>query len=112
MPTGLNPFQLEVSTHSRTKAAAHADGSNSYRIRSFNTQPHEGGCQQRPPKNLHINRFNTQPHEGGCLTLTEQQEEFVDVSTHSRTKAAAFATANFQFFVKSFNTQPHEGGCI
>ena len=34
------------------------------------------------------------------------------VSTHSRTKAAAFSTANFQLFTKSFNTQPREGGCL
>ena len=33
--------------------------------------------------------FNTQPHEGGCLVLEVQALVANDVSTHSRTKAAA-----------------------
>ena len=59
-------------------------------LSSFNTQPHEGGCAIKKGFNLSIYGFNTQPHEGGCL-LNFFPFYLVKVSTHSRTKAAAFA---------------------
>ena len=33
--------------------------------------------------------FNTQPHEGGCQQLDNKRGANKNVSTHSRTKAAA-----------------------
>ena len=78
-----------------------------------------------------VHRFNTQPPEGGCCATAADRDP-LDVSTHSRPKAAAThgwansrkctfqhtaarrrlgspkATANGSL---SFNTQPPEGGC-
>ena len=56
----------DVSTHSRTKAAA---------------------LDWDLPKTATVG-FNTQPHEGGCQRAMRQTAQ-VTVSTHSRTKAAA-----------------------
>ena len=36
---------------------------------SFNTQPHEGGCQIYDSIIVSLEGFNTQPHEGGCLKI-------------------------------------------
>ena len=40
---------IGVSTHSRTKAAAHYYDNGSFSLQGFNTQPHEGGCFQSNP---------------------------------------------------------------
>ncbi len=54
----------------------------------FNTQPLEGGCALTNSDKAHSYGFNTQPLEGGC-----QQKRIttvvIEVSTHSRPKAAA-----------------------
>ena len=80
---------FRVSTHSRTKAAACHNNSTpkpfsvfqhtaarrrlhiititiNSRIISFNTQPHEGGCDLTLIVGELTTCFNTQPHEGGC----------------------------------------------
>ena len=105
-------YNISVSTHSRTKAAAPScpirrskicwfqHTAARRRLRSpiydvnkatisFNTQPHEGGCQI--PGYLHDTqcRFNTQPHEGGCQSAGAEEGKKL-----------------------CFNTQPHEGGCM
>ena len=102
-----------VSTHSRAEATA-------YR-------------QYVPPR--HARRFNTQPPEGGCNDRRCEEYNTERVSTHSRPKAAAnrfsqllFILALFQHTAArrrllppqqqltrkhyGFNTQPPEGGCI
>ena len=79
----------------------------------FNTQPPEGGCKSaevhtkiRTFQHTAARRrldfggssvgslggFNTQPPEGGCRLKTVQQQS-IQVSTHSRPKAAARKTA-------------------
>ena len=55
----------------------------------FNTQPPEGGCQQRAGASVIQTSFNTQPPEGGCDRTFRCSPE-----------------------VSSFNTQPPEGGCF
>ena len=81
---------------------------------SFNTQPPEGGCgpagyrrmtprqfqhtaarrRLRPRSAPHCTpapRFNTQPPEGGCHGVFDMTIIEINVSTHSRPKAAAAA---------------------
>ena len=98
----------------------------------FNTQPPEGGW--RRPHSAAAGRcsFNTQPPEGGWsvnATNLLSRKEFqhtaarrrldkrvyvyyntYKVSTHSRPKAAGFATSERLSEIRSFNTQPPEGG--
>ena len=78
-----------VSTHSRTEAAAITLTVTLCFLLSFNTQPHGGGCHYDKDELWLIARFNTQPHGGGCdgFKTTREQEQ---VSTHSRTEAAAW----------------------
>ena len=57
---------FRVSTHSRTKAAAGERWDTLSRVTGFNTQPHEGGCRGFNYEKSVIKSFNTQPHEGGC----------------------------------------------
>ena len=78
---------LSVSTHSRPKAAGHFEGCDGSFQACFNTQPPEGGWD---------NRRNT--------------VVFVGVSTHSRPKAAGRLIPVFCSNGISFNTQPPEGG--
>ena len=129
---------------------------NRCRLCSFNTQPPEGGWSHLRRKQTVYSSFNTQPPEGGWLkrassptshstfqhTAARRRLEKdckypligfrVQVSTHSRPKAAGFlplpnclqvevsthsrpkaAGPCFfwcAFFVACFNTQPPEGG--
>ena len=101
----------EVSTHSRPKAAAadmRAQDLPRFRFQhtaarrrlrcgaqilaqrlGFNTQPPEGGCKNPIIARVQIKCFNTQPPEGGCAGAEIVLEGYIDVSTHSRPKAAA-----------------------
>ena len=76
----------------------------------FNTQPLEGGCALTNSDKAHSYGFNTQPLEGGC-----QQKRIttvvIEVSTHSRPKAAAGISKGINRLINGFNTQPPEGGC-
>ena len=81
--------QLEVSTHSRPKAAAIKVKIPSNYNPSFNTQPPEGGCFYTVAFWIVLNGFNTQPPEGGC------RKNIFLLSAPS-----------------GFNTQPPEGGCV
>ena len=56
---------LQVSTHSRPKAAGSDDLSLSWVIDCFNTQPPEGGWGNSKMGGSDDNGFNTQPPEGG-----------------------------------------------
>ena len=102
--------RIKVSTHSRLKAAGIRWQMCFIMSTSFNTQPPEGGwdcydCNQRtyqsfntqPPEggwnsggNSAESRvsFNTQPPEGGWFGQYENSREDMEVSTHSRLKAA------------------------
>ena len=78
-----------VSTHSRAKAAASSQFVVTGIIRSFNTQPREGGCQCGKTERQRRRSFNTQPREGGCTQANKVSGLIGIVSTHSRAKAAA-----------------------
>ena len=152
----VNLLRLEVSTHSRPKAAAHARVSGrrvmwvfqhtAARRRlpgevcipgsgyGFNTQPPEGGCPRPVGNSSHRAWFQHTAARRRLLVIDINSDTALDVSTHSRPKAAASASrsaldgmAGFQhtaarrrllprdnpckFVLKGFNTQPPEGGC-
>ena len=102
---------MEVSTHSRPKAAGWRIPANKMKKSSFNTQPPEGGWKdllrfdggkmlfqhtaaRRRLGNLVARfragrySFNTQPPEGGWLGCAGGAMPPCAVSTHSRPKAA------------------------
>ena len=54
--------------------------------------------------------FNTQPPEGGWRQLEGQHPSGLEVSTHSRPKAAGCASICHPLLQFCFNTQPPEGG--
>ena len=56
--------------------------------------------------------FNTQPPEGGWVCNLVICRVFIQVSTHSRLKAAGTAKNSRQYLPRCFNTQPPEGGWI
>ena len=58
------PF-VEVSTHSRLKAAGQTIRYSFLGFSCFNTQPPEGGWHHRLAAHRRMCRFNTQPPEGG-----------------------------------------------
>ena len=124
-----------VSTHSRPKAAACSTFKKCGEDTGFNTQPPEGGCvmlqvqgillykfqhtaaRRRLPlavgsDALHLSCFNTQPPEGGCALRESLARQGINVSTHSRPKAAASLGLVLDKLVNGFNTQPPEGGCF
>ena len=59
------PELIEVSTHSRPKAAGNPWRTLSFRNRCFNTQPPEGGWGFPAALCSFRHSFNTQPPEGG-----------------------------------------------
>ena len=77
-----------VSTHSRLKAAGHAEIINQFQLNGFNTQPPEGGWLSFFFRKRRIYRFNTQPPEGGWPARNAGIYYPFIVSTHSRLKAA------------------------
>ena len=56
--------------------------------------------------------FNTQPPEGGWWPENNGSVVVIDVSTHSRPKAAGFLLFFARVGNQSFNTQPPEGGWL
>ena len=86
---GTTSQKWQVSTHSRPKAAGFSCIICVWRPSCFNTQPPEGGWLQTCSQTfLLLSGFNTQPPEGGWLPCHLLQERFLNVSTHSRPKAA------------------------
>ena len=81
-----------VSTHSRPKAAGSILMLSSARTRCFNTQPPEGGWFGGGRGLPRAGGFNTQPPEGGWAIIGTAPSGAVNVSTHSRPKAAGFRT--------------------
>ena len=123
----------QVSTHSRPKAAAALGAHTSKRDRCFNTQPPEGGCNEScipfcfmPAFQHTAARRRLQFKAGGYMVelmfqhtaarrrLQIQNDldfSFLQVSTHSRPKAAAQHLFCCVLPSAGFNTQPPEGGC-
>ena len=56
-----------VSTHSRPKAAGFDSTKSGKPVKSFNTQPPEGGWPENVVAKNSTCGFNTQPPEGGWL---------------------------------------------
>ena len=56
--------------------------------------------------------FNTQPPEGGWAIIGTAPSGAVNVSTHSRPKAAGAAADLAEARAAGFNTQPPEGGWV
>ena len=105
---------LNVSTHSRPKAAAASLAIARLPVHCFNTQPPEGGCLQKAWLFRLINlEFQ---HTAARRRLLQPDLVFwtiFDVSTHSRPKAAAaIKNAECLSVTCCFNTQPPEGGCF
>ena len=59
-----------------------------YARRRFNTQPPEGGWRLMFFNERVLLCFNTQPPEGGWVFSVHWFDDFLEVSTHSRLKAA------------------------
>ena len=123
--------QVTVSTHSRPKAAGRSIWARIASSPRFNTQPPEGGWRKAHGCLTQPQSFNTQPPEGGWPVyegLSNSPQKFQHtaarrrldnfravrlppkaVSTHSRPKAAGWATCRNPN-QRRFNTQPPEGG--
>ena len=101
----------EVSTHSRLKAAGRYLSNISIKNGGFNTQPPEGGWLSDFQAAFFIWSFNTQPPEGGW-NADGTKNEFPQVSTHSRLKAAGQTRSPAKAVCPCFNTQPPEGGWL
>ena len=99
-----------VSTHSHPKVAAGFYIGIIHFLRSFNTQPPEGGCIWYCIIKIVPSCFNTQPPEGGC-----QNEQFFAPSDnlfqHTATRRWLLDKEPNIENLTSFNTQPPEGGC-
>ena len=78
---------VNVSTHSRAKAAGVWSGVLHTWLSSFNSQPREGGWTMLPPDTFDPS-----------------------VSTHSRAKAAGTCGQRCASTAHGFNSQPREGG--
>ena len=150
-------YPVVVSTHSRLKAAGKSQRRNKIKLKSFNTQPPKGGwvrqpalsCLYRgcfntqppkggwtmPPAWLSIWRcfntqppkggwrrlprtafigacFNTQPPKGGWFLKNKGILLYINVSTHSRLKAAGRSAIMSLRLRSCFNTQPPKGGWL
>ena len=125
---------IKVSTHSRLKAAGNGERCFFLDGNGFNTQPPKGGWDRYY---LCINPkygFNTQPPKGGWPNQAHRHRQELEVSTHSRLKAAGNLPFEFdncftvsthsrlkaagqyidgeQRDTDSFNTQPPKGGWV
>ena len=80
---------VQVSTHSRPKAAAGKKVAYDNTFDSFNTQPPEGGCQfENKIKGGELAvSTHSRPKAAACYMLAGS--DHLPVSTHSRPKAAA-----------------------
>ena len=125
---------VEVSTHSRPKAAGRPPESGRMVYRGFNTQPPEGGWRNPKPSYDAHHSFNTQPPEGGWFQVAStlrvsttfqhtaarrrlgrqrlQYHRSASVSTHSRPKAAGdrFNVFGFDKVLVSTHSRPKAAG--
>ena len=124
-------FKIQVSTHSRPKAAGWYSNTSVTVICGFNTQPPEGGCPRidraalqcsvsthsRPKaagkysrETLEMLSFNTQPPEGGWKVKNVLKKWMNGFNTQPP-EGGWSSTVSCITFDCSFNTQPPEGGC-
>ena len=100
---------LQVSTHSRPKAAGIRFHINNRRYRRFNTQPPEGGWPFIELTSHWLDCFNTQPPEGGWNAATTAAIPITRFQ-HTAARRRLDQQAKCQMVQRRFNTQPPEGG--
>ena len=100
-----------VSTHSRLKAAGGCIYVCGCIAVCFNTQPPEGGWSTNPCSWFTAICFNTQPPEGGWHHIFRAHRFDIEVSTHSRLKAAgSLQSKNIDFIVVSTHSRLKAAG--
>ena len=129
----LDDIENDVSTHSRTKAAAIADITPRI-FTVVSTHSRTKAAAERERQDTKVTKVSTHSRTKAAASKNDRTLYFHSVSTHSRTKAAAcsgieaVSVAWFQHTAarrrlrtyidngikkrSSFNTQPHEGGCL
>ena len=100
----INTSECNVSTHSRTKAAAYLHFSCATSRISFNTQPHEGGCLLRLVAMLDFCRFQ---HTAARRRLPLQVIDFIDIFLFQHTAARRRLPINQQKALKIFMVSTH-----
>ena len=121
-----------VSTHSRSKAAARyasacrssvpfqltaarrrlrGDASRRLSRCCFNSQPPEGGCVISAALMRISHQFQLTAARRRLHSVIVEDDPARPVSTHSRSKAAAFQRRVIRLPLSCFNSQPLEGGC-
>ena len=113
LPTKVSICQerRQVSTHSRTGAAAPMAIWIFLKIACFNTQPPEGDCRASSPT-CAVNRgFNTQPRGGGCQSPRKPKSRPGTFQhTAARRRLLPLDSPRLGTW-RGFNTQPRGGGC-
>ena len=108
---GSRRVGVDVSTHSRPKAAGYLKDRETVRyLVSTHSRPKAAGTALRKTAQFCF-CFNTQPPEGGWF-ITEKPSSICSVSTHSRPKAAGSTDSKPYWRFSCFNTQPPEGGWV
>ena len=101
---------MQVSTHSRPKAAGRPHRNVLTLPHGFNTQPPEGGWIIQPSIKRKPERFQHTAARRRLGLLSNVLFSDGLVSTHSRPKAAGFLLFLAACTSSCFNTQPPEGG--
>ena len=91
-----------VSTHSRPKAAAATKIQRAGDYRRFNTQPPEGGCNHNYLKKVYEGAFQHTAARRRLLYRWAVILQPLDVSTHSRPKAAASVVLRVVYCISLF----------
>ena len=100
-----------VSTHSRLKAAGSRLSAPSVSNTCFNTQPPEGGWVPLIVMWVLFKCFNTQPPEGGWTRKAAFYQRYSCFNTQPP-EGGWYCRCPFQINASRFNTQPPEGGWI
>ena len=129
---GIKDKSLDVSTHSRPKAAGRVSATSLSKMRFQHTAARRRlvftasirlafswfqhtAARRRLAEHLGMRQngqacFNTQPPEGGWPNILACDKMGKPVSTHSRPKAAGYGSTKRTPLGGCFNTQPPEGG--
>ena len=105
-----NELRVKVSTHSRPKAAGSPSAGTVSTMRSFNTQPPEGGWTNQVQIGLIALSFNTQPPEGGWVRPSHCPLSRSGCFNTQPPEGGWYTSDDLQHVNTCFNTQPPEGG--
>ena len=101
-----------VSTHSHPKVAALIFFAFCRPVRSFNTQPPEGGCIQHLIDRSGLDIVSTHSHPKVAAPTNTIKNAPMTKFQHTATRRwLHFSLENMTDKERSFNTQPPEGGC-